>query len=231
MTSTSPPEHQKRKGLGAFFTSHRRAVIVLGALIMLATYFVKDVVNEQTKEKAAAINAGASAYLASMPELRGQLNDLFNAEQMLNANATFVPRATVLAFIGNLTLRAQTNTLQLSAFLKSMPDTVLLKGPEVDEIMKRTTQVADAGKDFLTHPPADAATFQTAAKLLIQQFTDLETATGKVGSDLKILANDASEHLERESSWYGNLITVLYLLGLAFTVVMGLYGVEVPKSE
>jgi len=231
MTPTKPSEKHKRKGLGAFLTNHRRAMILLGAVIALTSYFAKDVVSERTKEKATAISSGASAYLASMPELRGQLNEIFNAGEILNADSASVPRASVLAFVGSLTLRAQTNTLQLSAFLKSMPDALLLKGPKVDEIMKRTIQVADAGKDFLAHPPADTKAFQAAAKSLIQQFTDLEDATGKVGADLKIFANDASEKLEREASWNRNFVTVLYLLGLALTVVTGLYGMEVPKPE
>jgi hypothetical protein len=113
MTATKPAEQHKRKGLGTFLTNNRRAVIVLGALIALASYFAKDVFSERTKEKAAAISSGASAYLASMPELRGQLNEIFNAGQILNADPASVPRDSVLGFIGSLTLRAQTNTLQL----------------------------------------------------------------------------------------------------------------------
>jgi hypothetical protein len=231
MTATKPAEQHKRKGFGAFLTNNRQAVIVLGALIALASYFAKDVFSERTKAKANAISGGASAYLASMPELRGQLNEIFNAGHILNADPASVPRDSVLAFVGSLTLRAQTNTLQLSAFLKSMPDALLLKGSEVDEIMKRTTEIADAGKVFLANPPADTTTFHAAAKSLIQQFANLEDATGKVGADLKIFANEASEKLERESSWTGNVITVLYFLGLALTVVTGLYGIEAPKPE
>ena len=199
MTETKPAEQHKREGLGAFLTNNRRAVIVLGALIALASYFAKDVFSERTKEKAAAISSGASAYLASMSELRGQLNEIFNAGQIPNVDPASVPRDSVLAFIGSLTSRAQTNTLQLSAFLKSMPDALLLKGPEADEIMKRTIQVSDAGKDFLAHPPTDTTTFHAGAKSLIQRFTDLEDATGKVGADLKIFANEFSEKLEHES--------------------------------
>lgn len=121
MISVTRARHEHPKSIAALLGTHRRALIVLGALISLATYFLKDVVKERTKERAAANNAGVSADLASMPELRGQLNDLFISGQMLNADPASIPRANFLALIGNLTLRAQTNTLPLSALLKACP--------------------------------------------------------------------------------------------------------------
>ena len=202
------------------------------ATIILVWYGIKAALaaGEQKRRRPPSA-AGHRPYLASMPELRGQLDEICNAGQILNAEPASVPRESVLGFIGSLTLCAQTNTLQLSAFLKSMRDALLLKGPEVNEIVKRTIQASDAGKDFLAHPPADTTTFNAAAKSLIQRFTDLGDATGKVGADLKIFANEFSEKLERESSWNGNLITILYFLGLTLTVVTGLYGIEAPKPE
>jgi len=135
MSSRKAADQRKSKGIAAFFTNHRRAMILLGATITLGTYFLKDVLNERTKEKTAAISAGSAAYLASTPELRAQLNDLFNGKQMLKADPTSVIRNNML-LIGDLTLRAQTNTLQLSAFLRAMPDAISLHGSNVDDIMK-----------------------------------------------------------------------------------------------
>jgi len=229
----SPKAHhsERKKGLGPLLAKYRRPLIVVGALISLVSYFVKDGVRERTKDKATAASAGSVAYLASMPELRAQLSDLFTAEQLLKSDPSSTARTNLLLLIGNLTLRAQTNTLQLSAFLKTVPDALLTQGPVVSEIMKQTDQVALAGKDFLAHPPADGGAFQTAATSLVQRFTSLENAVGKTGSELKIFATDDAEKLERASSRYGAIITVLYVFSLGLTSVAGLYGIEVSKNE
>ncbi|MGD0941661.1 MAG: potassium channel family protein, partial [Terracidiphilus sp.] len=174
----------KRERFGASLASHRRALILLGAIMMLATYFLKDVANEGTKEKIAAISAGTSAYLASMPSLQEQLNELANTSQILNGKAPAVPRVKILISMGDLSLRAQTNSLQLSALVKSMRDAPEPKLVEVRDILDRTTHVTDDANEFLGRTSSDSDAFQTSAKLLIGKFQALENEVGKAGADL-----------------------------------------------
>lgn len=110
-----------------------------------------------------------------------------------------------------------------------MPGALPSPGPVVSNFMSQTTQLTDAANEFIAHPSPEPFAFQTAARSRIKKFTDLENAVGKTGADLQIFAMEQSEKLERASSWYGKLITLLYLLGLSLTVVTGIYGIEAPK--
>jgi len=221
---------QKPQRFASLLVRHRRGLILLGTITLLATYFVKDVAGENTKETLADMKAGISVYLASLPLLQQQLDELSNTSQALAGDASSVSRVTILTSIGNLSLRAQTTSLHISALLRSMPDWV--HNPNADEvngILDRTTQVVGAAEVFLGNAPAESRVFQSGARSLIQQFTDLENEVGRMGSELEIFERESSDRLERRSSWYGYIVTVLYLLGLALTVVSSLYGIDMPK--
>jgi hypothetical protein len=227
---TTVPAEPRRTGLGALLASHRRGLIILGAIVMLVTYFFKDVVNEETKERTSMMRAGGTAYLASMPSLQEQLNEMANTSELLNGDASTVSREKALISMGNLSLRAQRNSLQLSALFRSMGDAAESKKQEVRGILDQTTHTTDAASDFLKMPPSDSMAFQSGAKLLIQKFQALEDEVGKTGTELYSLDRETSETLERKSSRYGYTITALYLLGLVLTVICGLYEIEIPTA-
>lgn len=55
--------HRFHRKAGRFFTRHQGLLIILGSLIIVATFIVKDVLRDQVKDVADSINAAENLYL------------------------------------------------------------------------------------------------------------------------------------------------------------------------
>ena len=102
---------------------------------------------------------------------------------------------------------------------------------DIRELIDATAEFTKNEQAFAEHPPSDAPSFQTNARLLLRQLMQLNNQTGKAGADLEAMGVEESERLEHQSSFYGWAISLLYLCGLALTVVSSLYGLDVAKAE
>lgn len=237
----SRPPHEKKhekqielaqpKGFGTWLARYRRSIIVLGATITLAMYFIKDVAREDIKDELAAMNAGASEYRTNLPSLQQQTTELSATTRTLEGDAALIPRDKVLVSIASLTYRQELNVNELFAFWKNMSDVPRSNLSDIKQAVDRTADFTKTQQVFAEHPPADTSALQVRARSLVHQLTDLNDETGKAGADLQVLELEESDRLKHKSSRYGHGITALYLFGLAMTVVSGLYGIELSKEE
>lgn len=224
--SIAAPEEALQKGFGGWLTQHRRPLILLGAAITLAGYFLKDVANENIKEHLVEMNAGAREYRTNLPLIEQQAEDLRSLSAMVQGQAGSINPDKVLSALERVSNRQELNFHQVFALWKSLGDVPKSNSTDARNLANRTIALIDKRKEFATHHPADPIAFETGAAALLHEFAELNDQTGKVGADLWGLQFDESERLEHQASFYGGAITLLYLCGLALTVVSSLYGVK-----
>jgi hypothetical protein len=204
-------------------------MILLGAAIMLVSYFLRDVVREDVRDRLAAMNAGASEYRTNLPSLEQQTADLGATSKVLAGDPASIPREKVLLAIEKLTNRQIENLNELFAFWNNMPDVPKNNLVEIREIVGRTEEVSAAWRKFVEQAPPDARALVGGALSLVQQLSEVNGRTSTSGAELQVFELEESKRLKHQSSFYGEGITVLYILGLALTVLSGLYGVELPN--
>jgi hypothetical protein len=60
--SQEDADDDRQTGFGRWPAKHRRPVILMGAMIMLATYFFRNVVSDQVKDETLKAGVGAVEY-------------------------------------------------------------------------------------------------------------------------------------------------------------------------
>ena len=226
------PNIPAQSGMELVLKKHRRMVILAGGAILLLSYFLKDVANDKAKDGIATMRAAESQYRASLPLQQDQLKKLFDTAQMLKADdAKSLSRSSVLAAVGDLTVGSGQISQNLFWFAMSCVKGAPKKeSDEASEALHRTTVIHGEAEAFLAHPPDDADAFKAGAQMMIDKLTTLQNNAAEAGTGLQVYELGALEHLEKQSSRYGGLITTLFLLGLVLNTLGALYGLETPKE-
>src|ERR1700723_2251668 len=203
-----------QSGMELVLKKHRRMLILAGAAILLLSYFLKDVANDKAKDEIATMRAAESQYRASLPLQQDQLKKLFDMAQMLKADdAKSLSRSSVLAAMGDLAVGSGQISQNLFWFAMSCVKGAPKK--EIDEAsdaLHRTTAICGEAEAFLAHPPDDADAFKAGAHAMIDKLTTLQNYAAEAGTGLQVYELGALEHLAKQSSRYGGLITPLLLL-------------------
>jgi hypothetical protein len=219
-----------KSGLETFLAKHRRSLVLIGAVIMLVTYFVRDVIDENTKERLADMKAGAALYLSNPRSSQGELNELQKTSQILQGDANSISRPTAFASILNGCVGVQQDVIRLSIFGRSMipeaPPTTLT---EVSDIIGRLQTTCDSAQLFLKNSPVDSNSFKEGARSLVVQLIKIENDISVAEPKLLLLEQEQEETLNGKSSLHRLVVTILYCLGLALTVIAALYKIDVPQ--
>jgi hypothetical protein len=224
-------DDDRQTGFGRWLKRHRRSIVLVGAIIMLATYFLRDVVSENVKEGMSKASAAATEYNSSLLLRDNQTADLIGLERLLSRNAPVPSHDSIVDRIGVL----YDHSLQIESVIDQLAGRIPGGVPkpiykDLDEIRKNSENIKNLVLPFLDQPPSDDATFRSTALSLVNKMNDLDTSMAKSGAALQVLEIDESENMDRKASIYGYGVTLLYLVALLLTVVGSLYGIDVPGS-
>lgn len=211
---------------------YRRPLILASAVILAATYFIKDIALEKTKEDVTKLREAESQYIASLPPQQNQLKNLFDTSEMLKTtDPKSLSRTVVTVSVANLALGIGNSSHFLFAFAMSsvnyVPDDV---SDKAQKALHLNVKVHDDIGQFLARPPADAEAFRSKAEVMVDELTNLQTSLDEAGTELRSSSPEILERLEKKSSLYGGLITTLFLLGLILSTTSALYGLETVKE-
>jgi hypothetical protein len=243
------PVYFKARGRAQLWcVKHKDLLVVVGGLIIVATFLVKDVLRDQEKDLVDAINSAESTYLIrdANLEVRKELDDI-------DANVTETRREMFLALPSGQKKQLGGTGL-VPGFDGSQDRTVRLLGEtdvEVDNLSRLVAKASptsehlkEFGELYWQWDKLRMKMFETPLPLLDQKPTEdpkvasqrrleyylairnINSRIRMVGAEILDDAHYTKEKREHRVSVFAPISYVLFGLGVVVTVVSKLFGIE-----